>query len=162
MNDKTIAELKVLADTLGVKYASKIRKADLIDAIDKAQQVTKNIKQADDATDTFASLPEDSGVVFDETQWVVDNAKKSTHLPNSERVQKYTRARLLNGFANEVGQHALKLTPKQMRRVRKNANKHGEGFTYSSKNIVVGTHTGVYSLLARTPDGLGIFYQFSK
>lgn len=51
-----------------------------------------------------------------------------------------------------------KLTPRQMRRVRKNANKHGEGFLVTRGP----ERQDVYSLLARTPEGLGIYHNFLK
>lgn len=85
----------------------------------------------------------------------------TTHMPNSERVQKYARQN-----SKHVGiwdGRGTKLTPRQMRRVRKNANKHGEGFEYAGYNYQSEerrAEMGV-SLLARTPDGRGIFYRFS-
>lgn len=87
--------------------------------------------------------------------------KPASHMPNSERVQKYARqltpdAPYINVFP--------KLTHRQMRRVMKAADKHGEGFVYSSIKAQESNPLGMgpYSLLARTPNGLGIFHQFSN
>ena len=84
------------------------------------------------------------------------------HLPNSERVQAYTR-QLSNVSLTENGIVPC-LSHCQMRRVRKNANKHGEGFTYAGAfGRVTGAVMGNgYSFLARTPEGLGIFHHFSR
>jgi hypothetical protein len=81
----------------------------------------------------------------------------TSHLPNSERVQKYARS---NGTRMVVTDKSsvAKLTSKQMRRVRKNANKHAEDFKYTDTMSLLRGH----SLLARTPEGMGIFYQFSN
>lgn len=81
----------------------------------------------------------------------------AAHKPNSERVQNYTYQ---NSFCDQEHGGGLmpKLTPRQMRRVRKNANKHGEGFLVTRGP----ERQDVYSLLARTPEGLGIYHNFLK
>lgn len=82
------------------------------------------------------------------------------HTPNSERVQKYARQNSLTlgeyGIAPDSG-NMPKLTHRQMRRVRKNMVKHGEGFLFARRES-----SRDYSLLARTPEGLGIYYRFVK
>lgn len=84
----------------------------------------------------------------------------NAHKPNSERVQDYARYNCQQ-IDRVVGYP--KLTPKQMRRVRKNANKHGEHFMYEDTHraVILSPYAG-YSLLARTPEGMGIFHRFSE
>lgn len=83
---------------------------------------------------------------------------QTRRLPNSERVQKYAR----NNCPHGCGASCMpKLTHRQMRRVRKNANRHGEGFKYRALGRQRVWTQGM-SLLARTPEGLGIFYRFAN
>lgn len=160
----TVAQLKEYADTIGVTYTSKIRKDDLIALIEKREA---EIAKADAEGKTWPEINPEAPIVnvtIDEALWRKQTGQSPTPLPNSERVQKYARAKLLSGFATGVGAHPAKLTHRQMRRVRKNANKHGEVFKYGSAHHMPASlraDRGL-SLLARTPEGLGIFYQFSK
>lgn len=81
------------------------------------------------------------------------------HTPNSERVQKYARQNVAEMFSSHLAPPA-KLTHRQMRRVRKNTLKHGEGFKIQHLGSWEDLTPQGHSLLARTPEGLGIFYQF--
>lgn len=185
MTEKTVAQLKEHADLIGVTYTSKIRKADLIALIDaREQEIVDAGKDAEPAQDGIGFTSEDPRDTIDggpETNQYHPKPKlmglhyrgralglkhyqamglaigrttppvhkPASHMPNSERVQKYAKA---NGGGN--------LTRKQMRRVRKAANKHGEGFMYG--NAETWARANGYSVLARTPEGLGIFHQFSN
>jgi hypothetical protein len=82
----------------------------------------------------------------------------ATFMPSSERVQNYARQNSLNGTLVDKP----KLTHRQMRHVRKNLNRHDESFVYvTPKGAQVGYKPRGYSLLARTPDGRGIYHQFA-
>ncbi len=88
---------------------------------------------------------------------------RTRRLPNSERVQKYARQNVAQlGMDVEWRKRGATTRPKlpqgQMRRVRKAAHKHGESFCIGAPKYA--TKVGM-SLLARTPEGLGIFYRFA-
>lgn len=95
-----------------------------------------------------------------------------THKPNSERVSAYEtqnyvqRDGLFNYGArtDAPSRHNYRtvLSHRQMRRVRKNANRHQEHFTFDVLKAEEGNRKTGHSLLARTPDGMGIFYRFVK
>lgn len=225
--DKTVAELKTIADQWGVKYNTKTRKADLIAAIDSAIDETEGNSDSPSpdlhwqevghtsSGETVYTAP--MGTRPDEgTPWMSHSAvapkrtgergkvkgkvmglhyrgralglkhyqamglvigrtaPKRGHspilsgfiMPNSERVQNYARQRGTHGVVTDRSPVA-KLTHRQMRRVMKAADKHGDGFMYRTvwtpgmPEYRFYPAEG-YSLLARTPEGLGIFYRFSK
>lgn len=107
----TVAQLKEHATELGVSYTSKIRKADLIDAI---------------------------------------CAQSSRHMPSAERVKAYARSR-------GASRKGVKLTHRQWRRVEKNERKHGKHLSLTIGNSKWFNPANGYALLARTPEGFGIW-----
>jgi hypothetical protein len=78
---------------------------------------------------------------------------------NIERVQKYAKSN--RGLWRLFSGDKPKLTPKQMRRVRKNANKFPNSESFKILTLDrPHAFTDGYSLIARTPEGMGIFYRF--
>lgn len=130
----TIPQLKQVADSLGVAYTSKVKKDELKAAL----------------TEHLTALAEA------EMRKTAKQARQSkvAPLPNSERVQKYARQH--NADAPYINVFP-KLTHRQMRRVLKRRTP-ADGLVIGK----IGAHREGYSLLARTPDGLGIFHQFSN
>lgn len=88
---------------------------------------------------------------------------EATPMPNSERVQKYARTRETTR-CSLPSVDVPKLTHRQMRRVNKKMNHHDYGLTfmYYHSDDDLKVEFSNQRLLARTPNGLGIFYQFAK
>lgn len=186
----TIPQLKVALTNLGVSFKSKNKKAELQEALinaavkpqSESTMETWETEQKpvmithDEAHDGFTGVMglhyrgkalglkhyQAMGLANRPSTLELSREHTHAHLPNSERVQKYEMFNTLkrDGLNRTNFNKRAKLTPKQMRRVRKNANKHGEGFMYG--NAVDWARTNGYSVLARTPEGLGIFYKFSN
>ena len=182
MAEKTVAQLKEHADLIGVTYNSKIKKADLIDLIDQREKeiVAAGQVEIDNArTERETAKQATSKLMYVHYRGRAMGAKhygfgvgsnnyhgmrkvynESTHMPNSERVRKYARTNSPWVGIGAHRNHVPKLTPRQMRRVLKHAGKHGENFVIGP--VVPGDqhpYNREYSLLALTPEGLGIFHK---
>lgn len=158
----TVDDIKSRLVAMRIDFKSKERKADLLVKLENALIAAHKAYDSELAR----AYNDNEGVKVwadkDEIELLPMRGTVVTHLPNSERVQKYAHANRVSRDGQQYNtiEQMVKLTPRQIRRVRKNANKHGEDLMYGPIADVGYQEIGA-SLLARTPEGMGIFHRFS-
>lgn len=112
------------------------------------------IEMTKEEFDAYAA--EDEKRVADAHRMYNSLLKDMKHLTTPERIGRYETFNYVARDGNRSHQYGYraKLTPKQMRRVKHKANRHGEDFR--TIDSLPEDDKG-YALLARTPKGHGIF-----